>query len=187
MVSPEQLGQDAGSKDPTRGDNIPGRAHQKICEVRPPRQAAYHAVCERGPPDAHPDESLEQPFPEERPPPSAHVRPQRRCRNGCTDPARQRGDEAASGELRAAQRAVDSLTGERVEEVRRIADENGSPARRGGRARPLRERTGGQHVANQTLRVEPPREPRKLLELGEKLSAEVPASAPALPAYRGER
>src|SRR6266566_9622374 len=62
MLSPEELGQDASAKDPTCGDDIPGRAHQKICEVRPPRQAAYHAVGERGPPDAHPDESLEQPF-----------------------------------------------------------------------------------------------------------------------------
>ena len=65
MLSPEELSQDAGSEHPTRGDDVPGCAHQKIREVRPPRQAAYHAVGERGPPDADPDESLEQPFPGE--------------------------------------------------------------------------------------------------------------------------
>src|SRR6267378_8641009 len=163
MLSPEELGQDASVKDPTRGDDIPGRAHQKICEVRPPRQAAYHAVGERGPPDAHPDESLEQPLPGEFATARLHVWDKHRRgkrlpvrssplsrRERGTGGEDKRGDQTLGRELRAAKRAVDSLTGERVEEVRRIADQKGSPARRDGGARPLRERTCGQHVANQT-------------------------------------
>src|SRR5213596_4094839 len=65
MWSPEELGEDAGPEHPTRRDDVPGRAHQKIREVRPRRQAAHHAVGERGPPHADPDESLEQPLPAE--------------------------------------------------------------------------------------------------------------------------
>src|SRR5438034_4707806 len=65
MWSPEELGEDAGPEHPTRRDDVPGRAHQKIREVRPRRQAAHHPVGERGPPHADPDESLEQPLPAE--------------------------------------------------------------------------------------------------------------------------
>src|SRR6266700_5493918 len=50
------LGQDARCKDSTRRDDIPGRAHQKIREVSPARQAAYDAAAERGPAHANPDE-----------------------------------------------------------------------------------------------------------------------------------
>ncbi len=114
MLSPEELGQDASAKDPTRGDDVPGCAHQKIREVRPPRQAAYHAVGKRGPPDAHPDESLEQPFSEEfatarvavgreryswkRPTIVVHpgLAPGVRA---STDPAGKRGDQALGREL----------------------------------------------------------------------------------------
>src|SRR5439155_7302561 len=187
ISSPQQLGQDARREHSARGDEVPGRAHQKIREVRPPRQAPHHAVGERGPAYTDPDEPLEQPLPEEHLPPGAHVRAQRRGRDDGTDPARQRGDEAGGGELRAAQRTVDSLTGERVEEVCRIAHEERSAAPRGGRARPLRERTRGQHVASQPPGIEPPREPGKSLEFGEKACAQVPAPAPAPPPYRGER
>src|SRR5213076_127436 len=79
MSSPQELGQDARGKHTARRDDVPGRAHQKIREV--------------GPPDADPDEPLEQPLVEERLPPGARVRPQRRGGNGCADPARQCGDE----------------------------------------------------------------------------------------------
>src|SRR2546426_7482274 len=63
MWSPEELGEDAGPEHPTRRDEVPGRAHQKIREVRPRRQAAHHAVGERGPPYTDSDEPLEQPLP----------------------------------------------------------------------------------------------------------------------------
>src|SRR5439155_182848 len=130
ISSPQQLGQDARREHSARGDEVPGRAHQKIREVPPHRQAPHHAVGERGPAYTDPDEPLEQPLPEEHLPPGAHVRAQRRGRDDGTDPARQRGDEAGGGEPRAAQRTVDSLTGERVEEVCRIADERTRPSRR---------------------------------------------------------
>src|SRR5882762_2998979 len=183
MLLPEELSQDAGSEHRARGDDVPSRAHQKIREVRSARQAAHHAIGERRPPDAHADESLQQPLSEELTSPGQAVRSQGRGRNGFIAPARQRGDEAGSGELCAAHRAVDPLARKRVEEIRRVADQKGSPARRDGRARPLRERTRGQHVANQAPVVEPPRKPGKFLELGEKAAAEVPA----LLSYRRER
>src|SRR6185437_9613836 len=212
MVSPEELGQDASAKDPTRGDDIPGRAHQKICEVRPPRQAAYHAVGERGPADAHPDESLEQPLPGEFATARAHVG--RQYRGGERAPALtpypplppgegelwtsplsgtergtggEDGDQALGRELGAPQSSVDPLARKWIEEVGGVTHEHCAASRRDGRARPLRERTRGQHIANQTPGVEPPREPGKLLELGEEPCAEVPLAAAALPPYRGER
>src|SRR5207248_9634434 len=69
MSSPQELGQDARGKHTARRDDVPGRAHQKIREVGPRRQAAYDTVGERGPPDADPDDPLEQPLVEERLPP----------------------------------------------------------------------------------------------------------------------
>src|SRR5213078_3265378 len=86
MSSPQELGQDARGKHTARRDDVPGRAHQKIREVGPRRQAAYDTVGERGPPDADPDEPLEQPLVEERLPPGARVRPQRRGGNGALTP-----------------------------------------------------------------------------------------------------
>src|SRR5207247_698985 len=74
----------------------------------------------------------------------------------------------------------------RIEEVGGVTPEHGAASGRDGGARPLRERTGGQNVANQAPGVEPPREPGKSLELGEKIATEVPAFAPA-PAHRRER
>src|SRR5712671_1115584 len=64
MLSPEELSQDTGSEHRARGDDVPGRAHQKIREVRSARQAAHHAIGERRPPDADADESLQQPLSE---------------------------------------------------------------------------------------------------------------------------
>src|SRR5438876_11010553 len=81
MWSPEELGEDAGPEHPTRRDDVPGRAHQKIREVRPRRQAAHHAVGERGPPHADPDESLEQPLPAEFAPRSEERRVGKECRS----------------------------------------------------------------------------------------------------------
>src|SRR2546422_6574984 len=49
-----------------------------------------------------------------------------------------------------------------------VTHEHGAASGRDGGARPLRERTGGQNVANQSPGVEPPREPGKSLELGKK-------------------
>src|SRR5881409_1774390 len=121
MSSPQELGQDAGGKNTARRDDVSGRAHQKIREVGPRRQTAYDAVGERGPPDADPDEPLEQPLVEERLPPGARVRPQRRGGNGCADPARKCGDETGSGELGAPERGVDPLARERIEEVGGVA------------------------------------------------------------------
>src|SRR5437870_5017736 len=181
MWSPEELGEDAGPEHPTRGDDVPGRAHQKIREVRPRRQAAHHAVGERGPPHADPDESLEQPLPAEFAPARAVVGSERRGVE-----AAQGGDQALGQELGAPQRSVNPLARERIEEVGGVAHEHGAASGRYGRARPLRERTGGQNVANQSPGVEPPREPGKSLELGEKIATEVPAFAPA-PAHRRER
>src|SRR5260370_37099179 len=183
MLLPEESSQDTGSEHRARGDDVPVRAHQKIREVRSARQAAHHAIGERRPPDADADESLQQPLSRELTPPGKQVRSQGRGRNGFTDPARQRGDEAGSRELCAAHRAVDPLARKRVEEIRRIADQKSSPARRGGRARPLRERTRDQHVAHQAPGGEPPRKPREFLELREKAAADVPA----LLSYRRER
>src|SRR2546430_15179169 len=65
MSSPQELDEDARREHATRGDDVPGRAHQKIREVRAPRQAAHYAVGERRPPDTDPDEPLEQPLPGE--------------------------------------------------------------------------------------------------------------------------
>src|SRR5213594_4901993 len=73
MLSPEELSQNTGSEHRARGDDVPGRAHQKIREVRPARQAAHHAVGERRPPDTDPDEPLEQPLPGEFAPARARV------------------------------------------------------------------------------------------------------------------
>src|SRR5439155_9013455 len=78
ISSPQELGQDARSKHSARRDDVPGRAHQKIREVRPPRQAAHDAVGERGPPDTDPDEPLEQPLPDEFAPARARVGRQHR-------------------------------------------------------------------------------------------------------------
>src|SRR2546426_5379104 len=181
MWSPEELGEDAGPEHPTRGDDVPGRAHQKIREVRPRRQAAHHSVGERGPPHADPDESLEQPLPAEFAPARAVVGRERRGGTGGED-----GDEAFGGQLCAAEGTVDPLARERIEEVGGVTHEHGAASGCDGGARPLRERTGGQNVANQAPGVEPPREPGKSLELGEKIATEVPAFAPA-PAHRRER
>src|SRR5947208_3616853 len=181
MWSPEELGEDAGPEHPTRRDDVPGRAHQKIREVRPRRQAAHHAVGERGPPHADPDESLEQPLTAEFAPARAVVGREPRGVE-----AAQGGDQALRQELGAPQRSVDPLAGERIEEVGGVTHEHGAASGRDGGARPLRERTGGQNVANQAPGVEPPREPGKSLELGEKIATEVPAFAPA-PAHRRER
>src|SRR3989454_5747538 len=101
MWSPEELGEDAGPEHPTRGDDVPGCAHQKIREVRPRRQAAHHAVGERGPPHADPDESLEQPLPAEFAPARAVVGHERRGVE-----AAQGGDQALGQELGAPQRSV---------------------------------------------------------------------------------
>src|SRR5437762_2410551 len=174
MWSPEELGEDAGPEHPTRRDDVPGRAHQKIREVRPRRQAAHHPVGERGPPHADPDESLEQPLPAEFAPARAVVGRERRGVE-----AAQGGDQALGQELGAPQRSVNPLARERIEEVGGVTHEHGAASGRYGRARPLRERTGGQNVANQSPGVEPPREPGKSPELGEKTAPEVPAAAPA--------
>src|SRR5437667_85727 len=174
MWSPEELGEDAGPEHPTRRDDVPGRAHQKIREVRPRRQAAHHAVGERGPPHADPDESLEQPLTAEFAPARAVVGREPRGVE-----AAQGGDQALRQELGAPQRSVDPLAGERIEEVGGVTHEHGAASGRDGGARPLRERTGGQNVANQTPGVEPPRQPGKSLELGGKIATEVPAFAPA--------
>src|SRR5437870_277992 len=181
MWSPEELGEDAGPEHPTRRDDVPGRAHQKIREVRPRRQAAHHPVGERGPPHADPDESLEQPLPAEFAPARAVVGRERRGVE-----AAQGGDQALGQELGAPQRSVNPLARERIEEVGGVTHEHGAASGRDGGARPLRERTGGQNVANQSPWVEPPREPGKSVELGEKIATEVPAFAPA-PAHRRER
>src|SRR6266566_2043070 len=181
MWSPEELGEDAGPEHPTRRDDVPGRAHQKIREVRPRRQAAHHAVGERGPPHADPDESLEQPLPAEFAPARAVVGRERRGVE-----AVQGGDQALGQELGAPQRSVNPLARERIEEVGGVTHEHGAASGRDGGARPLRERTGGQNVANQSPWVEPPREPGKSVELGEKIATEVPAFAPA-PPHRRER
>src|ERR1041384_867791 len=55
MGLPEQASKHTGSQDPPRGDEIPRRAHHKICEVWSARQAPDHAIGEGGPPDAEPD------------------------------------------------------------------------------------------------------------------------------------
>src|SRR2546427_5130738 len=181
MWSPEELGEDAGPEHPTRRDDVPGRAHQKIREVRPRRQAAHHAVGERGPPHADPDDSLEQPLPAEFAPTRAVVGRERRGVE-----AVQGGDQALGQELGAPQRSVNPLAREWIEEVGGVTHEHGAASGRDGGARPLRERTGGQNVANQSPWVEPPREPGKSVELGEKIATEVPAFAPT-PAHRRER
>src|SRR6266581_985215 len=203
MLSPEELGEDAGPEHPTRRDDVPGRAHQKIREVRPRRQAAHHAVGERGPPHADPDESLEQPLPAEFAPAHAVVGrevltpyPPLPAGDGelWTSPLSgtergtggEDGDEAFGGQLCAAEGTVNPLARERIEEVGGVTHEHGAASGRDGGARPLRERTGGQNVANQSPWVEPPREPGKSVELGEKIATEVPAFAPA-PAHRRER
>src|SRR5712691_1997573 len=211
MWSPEELGEDAGPEHPTRREDVPGRAHQKIREVRPRRQAAHHAVGERGPPHADPDESLEQPLPAEFAPAHAVVGRERRGveRAPVLTPypplppgegelwmsplsgtergtGGEDGDEAFGGELCAAHRAVNPLARERIEEVGGVTHEHGAASGRDGGARPLRERTGGQNVANQSPGVEPPRQPGKSLELGKEIATEVPAFAPA-PAHRRER
>src|SRR5437773_12331239 len=77
MSSPQELDEDARREHATRGDDVPGRAHQKIREVRAPRQAAHYAVGERRPPDTDPDEPLEQPLPGEFAPARARVGRQR--------------------------------------------------------------------------------------------------------------
>src|SRR6266550_4296250 len=203
MWSPEELGEDAGPEHPTRGDDVPGCAHQKIREVRPRRQAAHHPVGERGPPHADPDESLEQPLPAEFAPARAVVGREvltpypplppgegelRRSPLSGTERGTggEDGDEAFGGELCTAHRAVNPLARERIEEVGGVTHEHGAASGRYGGARPLRERTGGQNVANQSPGVEPPREPGKSLELGEKIATEVPTFTPA-PAHRRER
>src|SRR3989449_7331890 len=163
MWSPEELGEDAGPEHPTRGDEVPGCAHEKIREVRPRRQAAHHAVGERGPPHADPDESLEQPLPAEFAPARAVVGRERRGVE-----AAQGGDQALGQELGAPQRSVNPLARERIEEVGGVTHEHGATSGRDGGARPLRERTGGQNVANQSPGVEPPRQPGESLELGKK-------------------
>src|SRR2546429_2266718 len=136
---------------------------------------------ERGPPHADPDESLEQPLPAEFAPARAVVGRERRGVE-----AAQGGDQALGQELGAPQRSVNPLARERIEEVGGVTHEHGAASGRYGCARPLRERTGGQNVANQSPGVEPPREPGKSLELGEKIATEVPAFAPP-PAHRRER
>src|SRR2546427_386591 len=203
MWSPEELGEDAGPEHPTRGDDVPGCAHQKIREVRPRRQAAHHPVGERGPPHADPDESLEQPLPAEFAPARAVVGREVLTPYPPLPPGEgelrtsplsgtergtggEDGDEAFGGELCTAHRAVNPLARERIEEVGGVTHEHGAASGRYGGARPLRERTGGQNVANQSPGVEPPREPGKSLELGEKIATEVPAFAPA-PSHRRER
>src|SRR5437667_65516 len=86
ITSPEELGEDARSEHSTRGHRITGGADHKIREVGTPRQPTYDAVGERGPTDAHADEPLEQPFPEERAPSCLRVRPQGRGRDRLTEP-----------------------------------------------------------------------------------------------------
>src|SRR5207247_723826 len=49
MWSPEELGEDAGPEHPTRRDDVPGRAHQKIRELRPRRRCATTARTDRWP------------------------------------------------------------------------------------------------------------------------------------------
>src|SRR3989441_5925043 len=152
MWSPEELGEDAGPEHPTRRDDVPGRAHQKIREVRPRRQAAHHAVGECGPPHADPDEALEQPLPAKFAPARAVV-----GREALTPypplPAGERelwtsplsgtergtggedGDEAFGGELCAAHRAVNPLARERIEEVGGVTHERSEERRVGKECR----------------------------------------------------
>src|SRR6266705_3065169 len=141
MWSPEELGEDAGPEHPTRRDDVPGRAHQKIREVRPRRQAAHHAVGERGPRHTDPDESLEQPLPAEFAPARAVVGrevltpypplpagegeltsfPLSGTERGTGGEDR---DEALRQELCAAHRAVNPLARERIEEVGGVTHEH---------------------------------------------------------------
>src|SRR6266576_137600 len=122
--SPQELGQDARFKDSTRRDDIPGRAHQKIREVWPARQAAYDAVGERGPAHAHADEPLEHPLAGEFATARAAVgRQHRGGERALVLTGGEDGDEAFGGQLRAPQRSIDPLARERVEEVSRIAHE----------------------------------------------------------------
>src|SRR5436309_11531142 len=159
MSSPQELGQDARGKHTARRDDVPGRAHQKIREVGPRRQAAYDAVGERGPSDAHPDEPLEQPLPGEFAPARARVGRQHRggerapvltpypplplgdgelwtCPLSGTERGTggEDGDEAFGGQLRPPQRGVDSLARERVEEVGGVAHQQGTAPGRDCRA-----------------------------------------------------
>src|SRR6266496_6587462 len=99
ISSPYELGQDARSQHSARGDEVPGRAHQKIREVRPPRQAAHHAVGERGPAYTHSDEALEHPLPGEFAPACVAVSLERCSWNRTTGAASKRGDQALGREL----------------------------------------------------------------------------------------
>src|SRR5437867_10543743 len=156
MWSPEELGEDAGPEHPTRGDDVPGCAHQTIREGRPRRQAAHHPVGERGPPHADPDESLEQPLPVEFAPARAVVgrevlTPYPPLPPGegelWTSPLSgtergtggEDGDEAFGGELCAAEGTVNPLARERIEEVGGVTHEHGAASGRDGGARPRSE------------------------------------------------
>src|SRR6059058_3827038 len=104
---------------------------------------------------------------------------------GGEDPACKPGDQAVRRQLCPAQRAVDPLTSERVEEIGGVADEQGTIHR--GPPGPLAEWSGGEHVANEAAPLEPSGERRIALELGEEAGPEILPASPHCGAGNDER
>ena len=84
---------------------------------------------------------------------------------------RQRVQNRGGRELRAAQRAVDALAREGIEEVGGIADEQRAVACR--LSRPARKRSGGEHAPDDARRVEASGDTRKAIQLVEEPLAAV--------------
>src|SRR2546426_7242987 len=160
-------------------NEVAGRPHQKIREVGTPRQPRNDPLGESRPADPQPDQPLQHPLSRERGATCPAVRRERRAPHRPAVPERRR--DRVRRELRATQRAVDALARERIEEVRRVTDEQCPPFVGNRRARPLGEGPGYEHLAHQTAGVEATAQPGEPLQLREPRGAIVPPPPPPPP------
>src|SRR5207245_5014428 len=152
---------------------------QKIRQDGTPRRPRNDRLGERRPADRQPDQPLQHPLSRERGATCPAVRRERRAPHRPAVPERRR--DRVRRELRATQRAVDALARERIEEVRRVTDEQCPPSVGDRRARPLGERPGYEHLAHQTAAGEATAQPREPLQLREPRAPSVAPPPPPPP------